>query len=82
MNLLIIQVYAPTAVYEDEIIEELYEQIEDTSTRIPKKDFMIIKGDWNAKCGSDGHEIWSKATGRYGPGKLIKEEAIRIFQKI
>ena len=29
MNLSIIQVYAPTADYEDDIIEEFYEQIED-----------------------------------------------------
>ena len=57
MNLSIIQVYAPTADYEDDVIEEFYEQIEDTTARIPKKDFMIIQGDWNAKVGSDGHEI-------------------------
>ena len=68
MNLSIIQVYSPTADYEDDIIEEFYEQIEDTTARIPKKDFMIIQGDWNEKVDSDGHEIWSKATGRYGLG--------------
>ena len=68
MNLSIIHVYAPTACYEDDIIEECYEHIEDTTARIPKKDFMIIKGDWNTKVGHDGHEIWSKATGRYGLG--------------
>ena len=52
MNLSIIQIYAPTADYED-IIEECYEQIEDTTARIPKNDFMIIQGDWNAKVVSD-----------------------------
>lgn len=66
MNISIIQVYAPTADYEDEIIEEFYEQIENTIARIPKKDFMIIQGDWNAKVGSDGYIIWYNATGRYG----------------
>ena len=65
MNLSIIQVYAPKADYEDDIIEELYEEIEDTNARIPKKDFMIIQGDWNARVGSDNHEMWSKATGIY-----------------
>ena len=29
---------------------------------------MIIQGDWNEKVGSDGNEMWSKATGRYGLG--------------
>ena len=60
MNLSIIQVYAPTADYEADIIEEFYEQIEDITERIPKKDFMIIQGNWIAKVGI--HEMWSKAT--------------------
>ena len=68
MNLSIIQVYAPTTNYEDDIIEECYDQIEDTTTRIPKMDFIIIQRDWNTKVGSDVHTIWSKATERYGLG--------------
>ena len=58
MNLLIIQVYAPTTDYEDDIIEDFYEQIEDTTAQFPKNDFMIIEGDWNAKVSSDGYEMW------------------------
>ena len=73
MNLSIIQVYAPTADYEDDIIEEFYEQIEDTTARIPKKDFMIIKGDWNAKYLCDGHKIWSKQREDMDWAILIKE---------
>ena len=68
MNLSIIHVYTLTADYEDDIIEEFYVQIEDTTARVPKIDFMIIKGDWNAKVGSDWYEIWTKSTGRYGMG--------------
>ena len=68
MNMSIIQVYALKADYEDDIIEECYEQIEDTTARISKKDFMIIQGDWNTKVDGDGHKIWSKATERYGLG--------------
>ena len=68
MNLSSKQVYAPTVDYEDDIIEEFYRKIDDTTARIPKNDFMIIQGDWNAKVGSDSHLRWSKATGRYGLG--------------
>ena len=57
INLSIIHVYAPTAEYEDDIIEVCYEQIKDTTARIPKNDFMIIQGNWNATVGSDIHEI-------------------------
>ena len=57
----IIQLYAPTTDYEDGIIEKWYEQIEDITAGIPKKDFMIIQRDWNAKVGSDSHEMWFKA---------------------
>ena len=49
--------HVATDDYEDDIIEEFNEQIEDTTVRIPKKDFMIIQGDWNEKVGRDGHEI-------------------------
>ena len=51
-----------------DLLGECYEQIEDTTARIPKKDFMIIQEDWNEKVGSNSHAIWSKATGRYGLG--------------
>ena len=63
MNMSIIQVYAPITDYEDDTIEELYEQLEDKIARMPNNDFMIIQGDWNVIVDSDSHEMWSKATG-------------------
>ena len=58
MNLSVVQVYAPTNSYDDEIVEEFYELIKQTLITIPKKDFIIIQGNWNAKVGGDGYEAW------------------------
>ena len=71
INIIIIQVYEPTSEYTDEDIELFYELIEDTIVKTPKKDFLVILGDWNAKAGgSDAHSIWSDSNGRFGHGSL------------
>ena len=69
MNITIIQVYAPTSEYTDEDIELFYELIENTVLKTPKKDFLVILGDWNAKAGgADAHSIWPNSIGRFGHG--------------
>ena len=55
MFITIIQVYAPTSEYSDEEIEVFYELIEETISSTPKKDFLVILDDWNAKAGADAH---------------------------
>ena len=52
-NVTIIQVYAPTTDHEDHEIEEFYEQVESVIKKTPKKDLIIIQGDFNAKIGED-----------------------------
>ena len=37
MHITIIQVYAPTSDFDDNVIEEFYETIEDAIEKIPKK---------------------------------------------
>jgi exonuclease III len=69
-KLTLIHVYAPTSSSSEEDIEAFYSTIEDTLTKIHKKDVVIITGDWNAKVGSDNLDngairIWhSKRTWR------------------
>ena len=45
------QVYALTSEYTDEDNELFYELIEDTITKTPKKDFLVILGDLYVKAG-------------------------------
>ena len=56
LNIKIIQVYAPTTDYDDEQIEQFYNQIQTVVDKVNKKDTLIIQGGWNAKVGVDAVE--------------------------
>jgi len=55
----------PTSAYEDEEVEEIYEQLEGVMDTVNKNDSLIILGDWNTVVGEgqEGH-----AVGKYGLG--------------
>ena len=42
MNITIIQVYAILSNYDDNVIEELYETIEDAIAKTPNKYFLLV----------------------------------------
>ena len=65
INIPIIQVYAPTSDAADEDIEDFYETVQSAVDSIPKRDFLIIMGDWNAKIGRTEKSI---CVGQYGLG--------------
>ena len=68
-QLSIIQGYAPTNDTEPEEKAEFYDNLQSTIDKIPKKDLVIIMGDFNAKIGSDntGRE---QVMGRHGEGEI------------
>ena len=49
---MVIQVYAPTSHDEEADVEWFYEDLQNLLELIPKKVFLFIIGDWNAKVGS------------------------------
>ena len=51
-NITTIQVYAPTSNAEEAEVERFYEDLKDLLELTPKKDFLFIIGDKNAKVGS------------------------------
>ena len=51
-NIMVIQVYAPTSNAEEAEVESIYEDLQDLLELTPKKDVLLIIGDWNAKVGS------------------------------
>ncbi|KAL0893269.1 hypothetical protein ABMA27_014867 [Loxostege sticticalis] len=55
----IIQVYAPTADKEDEILEDFYEEVSKAISLTKKHELNLIMGDFNAKIGKgkSGHGI-------------------------
>ena len=64
-NMIVIQVYAPNTNVEEAEVEQFYEDLQDFLELKPKKDVLFIKGEWNAKVGSQ--EI-TAVTGKFGLG--------------
>ena len=64
-NITVIQVYAPNSNAEEAEVERFYDDLEDLLELTPKKHVLFIRGDWNAKVGSqETHEV----TGKFGLG--------------
>ena len=66
----VIQVYAQTSNAEEGEVERFYEDLQDLVELTPKKDVLLLIGDWNAKVGSQetpgvigkfGLGIWNQA---------------------
>ena len=49
LNIMVIQVYAPTSNAEEAEVEWFYEDLQDLLKLTPKKDILFIIGDWNEK---------------------------------
>ena len=75
----IIQVYAPTTEYENEEIEEFYEQLDDIIAKAPKKDILVVQGDWNAKIGPDAFRDWAGTVGRFSIGET-NDRGLRLLE--
>ena len=69
-NIIVIQVYASTSKAEEAETEQFYADLQDLLELTPKKDVLLIIGDWNAKVGSQ--EI-PRITGKFGLG--VQNEA-------
>ena len=52
IQITVIQVYAQARNAEEAEVERFYEDLQDLLELTPKKDVLFIKGDWNAKVGS------------------------------
>ena len=65
VNITWVQVYAPTNGADKKDIEEFYRSLQSVMNEIPRKDVVILMGDWNTKIGK-GEE--SETVGKYGLG--------------
>ena len=52
VNIMVIQIYAPTSNAEEAEVEWFYEDLQDFLELTPKKDVIFIIVDWNKKVGS------------------------------
>ena len=47
-NITIVQVYAPMSDHDENEIEEVYDHLQNIIDQTPKKDILVVQGDWNA----------------------------------
>ena len=64
-NITIIQVYAPTFGHDDSEVDHFYQKLQETIDQTPKKDILVVQGDWNAKVGKDAQADWGEVCGPY-----------------
>ena len=69
-NITVIQVYALTSNAEEAEVEWFYEDLHDLLELTPKKDVLLVIGDWNAKVRS---QETPRVTGKFGLG--VQNEA-------
>ena len=69
-DIMVTQAYAPTSNTEVAEVEWFYEHLQDLLELTPKKDVLLIIGDWNAKI---GNQETPGVTGKFGLG--IQNEA-------
>ena len=62
-NITIIQAYAPTTHLDNNDIEDFYDQRQEDQT--PKKDILVVQGDWNAKIREDASKNWKGTCDQY-----------------
>ena len=74
-NITVIQLYAPTSNAEAEV-EQFYEDLQDLLELTPKKDILLIIGDWHAKAGS---QETPGVTGKFGLG-MWNEAGQRLIE--
>ena len=48
-NITIIQIYAPTSGHDDSEVDHFYQQLQENVGQTPKKNILVVQGDWNAK---------------------------------
>ena len=77
-NITIIQVYAPANNAEEVEVEWFYEDLQDLLELTPKKDVLIIIGDWNAKVRS---QETPGVTGTFGLGMQNEAGQIEFCQQ-
>ena len=65
LNIIVIQVYALTSNAVEANIKLFYEDLQDLLELTPKKEVLLIIGDWNAKVGS---QKTPGVTGTFGLG--------------
>ena len=66
--LTLVSSYAPTMKASEEIKEKFYDNLSNIIGAVPKKDKLLVLGDFNARVGSN-HCTWKNVLGKHGIGR-------------
>ena len=66
--LTLVSSYAPTMNASEEIKEKFYDDLSNSIGAVPKKDKLLVLGDFNARVGSN-HCTWKNGLGKHGIGR-------------
>ena len=77
-NITLIQVYGPTTAATDEEMERFYQDLSQAVKQVPKRDMLLVMGDFHAKVGRREPSAMSSAVGLYGLGET-NEAARRLL---
>ena len=79
-NLTFIQVHAPDTSYPDNEVEKFYDSVQRRVNIIPKRDELVVMGDFIAKGGIDQKEVKTTKTSLVNTVipvvDIIKEESV------
>ena len=64
-NVTIVQACTPTSDYDDNKIEEFCDKLQNVFDQKPKKDILVVQGDWNANVGRDACGNWQGICGPF-----------------
>ena len=68
VNIAVISVYAPTLAADSAAKDDFYYQLQATVDRVPKRDVLIVAGDWNARTGPSDDNT-RQILGKFGLGR-------------
>ena len=66
----LISAYAPTMTNPDEAKENFYEDLRNVLNKVPRKDKVLLLGDFNARVGCNNSDTWHGIVGKHGLGKV------------
>ena len=75
----VVSVYAPTEDKEEVIKELFYTQLQTLLDDIPKRDMLMIGGDFNAQLGGQDRSAWDGALGKFCLGSRVTDNGTRLL---
>ena len=78
-NITVVHMYAPMSDYDDNEIEEFYDQLQNVIDKTPKKDILVVQGGWNAKVGKDACGNWQGICGPFSINDT-NERGLRLLE--